>query len=98
MLKSEKKTSEAVWLRLLGYRVVALKPELDEKATELERAIQEGIPAYPDSARADFYDVPLEGSWAYIHVYREGRAVYLVTYSLPMVPPLSRNSCRIVVW
>ena len=40
--------------------------------TELERAIEEGIPAYPDLARADFYDVELEDHWAYIHVYRTG--------------------------
>ena len=81
MVKSEKETRDVVWLRLRGYRVAALKPEFGEHAIELEHAIHEGIPAYPDSARADFYDVALEGGWAYIHVYRESRAVYLVAHS-----------------
>src|SRR3989442_304287 len=81
MVKSEKKTRDLVWLRLRGYRVAALKPEFGEHAIELERAIHDGIPAYPDSTRADFYDVELEGGWAYIHVYRDGSAVYLVAHS-----------------
>ena len=81
MVKSEKKRNP-VWLELHGYHIVALKPELDEHAVELERAIQSGIPAYPDLARADFYDVALEEGWAYIHVYRDGHAVYLVAYFL----------------
>ena len=81
MVKSENDIRSAGWLRLRGYRVVALKPEFDELTTELERAIEEGIPAYPDLARADFYDVELEDHWAYIHVYRTGRTVYLVAHS-----------------
>jgi hypothetical protein len=83
MVKSEK-TGKPVWLKLRGYHVVALKSEFGERAVELERAIQMGIPAYPDLTRADFYDVQLEDGWAYIHVYRDGRAVYLVAY--PMSP------------
>jgi hypothetical protein len=82
MVKSGKTTRDPVWLRLRGYHVVALKPEFDEHAIELERAIQEGIPAYPDLARADFYDVALEEGWAYIHVYPDGHAVYLVAHFL----------------
>jgi hypothetical protein len=82
MVKSEKKTRNPVWIKLCGYHVVALKPQFDERALELEWAIQRGIPAYPDLARADFYDVALEEGWAYIHVYRDGHAVYLVAYSL----------------
>src|SRR5262245_45731068 len=81
MVKSEKKTAERVWLRLSGYRVASLKPELGEHAIELERAIHEGIPAYSDPVRADFYDVALEAGWAYIHVHRDGRVVYLVAHS-----------------
>jgi hypothetical protein len=81
MVKSEKKTTELVWLRLRGYRVASLKPEFDEHAIELERATHEGIPAYPDSVREDFYDVVLEGGWSYIHVYRDGHVVYLVAHS-----------------
>ncbi len=80
MMKSEKKRNP-VWLELSGYHVVALKPDFDEHAAELERAIQRGIPAYPDPARGDFYDVALEEGWAYIHVYGDGHAVYLVAYS-----------------
>jgi hypothetical protein len=81
MVKSEKNTKDTVWLNLRGYHVVALKPEFDEHTIELERAIQEGIPAYPDLARADFYDVEVEDGWAYIHVYRAVHAVYLVAHS-----------------
>jgi hypothetical protein len=82
MMKSEKNTSNAVWLRLRGYRVVALKPDFEVHTNELERAIEEGIPAYPDPARADFYDVVLDDRWAYIHVYRAGHTVYLVARSV----------------
>src|SRR5262252_8025790 len=70
MVNSKKKTRQPVWLRLRGYHVVTLKPDFDEHATGLERAIHQGIPAYPDMARPDFYDVALEEGWAYIHVYR----------------------------
>ena len=52
-MKLEKKTREPVWLKLRGYHVVALKPEFEEHAVELENAIQGGmVPAYPDLARA----------------------------------------------
>jgi hypothetical protein len=80
MVKSEKKTRNPVWLRLSGYHVAASKPGFDEHALELERAVQTGILAYPDLDRGDFYDVPLEQGWAYIHVYRNGHAVYLIAY------------------
>ena len=88
MVKSESKRRVPVWLRLPDYKVVALKPECDEPAFELERAIQKGIPAYPDLARDDFYDVPLVQGWAYIHVYRDRCSIYLVAHS---VPPLSSS-------
>ena len=81
MVNSKKKTRQPVWLRLRGYHVVTLKPDFDEHATGLERAIHQGIPAYPDMARPDFYDVALEEGWAYIHVYRDRHAVYLVAHS-----------------
>ena len=87
MTKSEKKTTELVWLRLHDYRVASLKPEFAEHAIELERAIRKGIPAYPDPARADFYDVALEDGWAYIHVHRDGHVVYLVAHSLSTFDP-----------
>jgi hypothetical protein len=80
MTQLEKRTRDTVWLRLPGYRVASLKSEFGEYTFELERAIQEGILACPDPARADFYDIALEWGSAYIHVYRDGRAVYLVAH------------------
>ena len=81
MLKSQKKATDAIWLRLSGYRVAALKPEFREQAMELERAIRKGVAAYPDMTRPDFYDVELECGSAYIHVYRDMQAIYLVSHS-----------------
>jgi hypothetical protein len=80
MMKSKKERSESVWLSLGGYRAAALKPEFGDHAIELERAIHEGIPAYPDPVRTDFYEVELEGGSAYIHVYPQRRVVYLVAH------------------
>lgn len=81
MMKSEKKRTGSVWLRLPGYQVVALKPELGEHVNNLQRAIREGISADPDSARTDFYDVALEECAAYICVFRGSHKVYLVAHS-----------------
>jgi hypothetical protein len=81
MVKSEMKTKDVVWLRLRGYHVVPLKPECNKLTGEVQRAIQEGASVYPDLAHPDFYHVLLEGAWAYIHVYRDERAVYLVAQS-----------------
>jgi hypothetical protein len=95
MVKSEKDTRNPVWLELHGLHVVALKSAFDEHAIELESAIQRGILAYPDLARADFYDVALEEGWAYIHVYRGGHVVYLVanfpSTSRSHEPEIARN-------
>jgi hypothetical protein len=87
MVKSEMKTKDVVWLRLRGYHVVPLKPECNKHTGELQRAIQEGASVYPDLAHPDFYHVLLEEGWAYIHIYRDERAVYLVAQS-----PLQVNS------
>ena len=81
MVTSGKRTTNFVWLKLHGYRVVALKPEFNEHITQLERVLQKGVLAYPDSARADFYDVALEEGEAYIHVFRSRQTVYLVAHS-----------------
>jgi hypothetical protein len=81
MMKSEKKRTGSVWLRLPGYQVVALKPEFGEHVNNLERAIREGISADPDLARTDFYDVALEEGTAYICVFRTGHKVYLIAHS-----------------
>jgi hypothetical protein len=82
MVKAEKRTRDLIWLRLRGYQVVSLKPGFDEHTIELERTIRKGVPAYPDSTRADFYDVALEAGEAYIHVYRGGHTIYLVAHSI----------------
>ena len=81
MMKSEKKRAGSVWLRLPGYQVVALKPELGEHVNNLQRAIREGISADSDLARTDFYDVALQEGTAYICVFRGGHKVYLVAHS-----------------
>src|SRR5215471_18446713 len=81
ILKSVMKGTGSVWLRLPGYQVVALKPELGEHVNNLQRAIREGISADPDLARTDFYDVALEEGTAYICVFRSSHKVYLVAHS-----------------
>jgi hypothetical protein len=81
MMKSQKNRTRSVWLRLPGYQVVALKPELGEHVNNLERAIREGTSADPDLARTDFYDVALEEGTAYICVFRGAHKVYLVALS-----------------
>ena len=78
----ETTTADMVLLSLPGYRVVALKPDFDEHTIQLQRALQKGVPAYPDSVRADFYNVKLDGGEAYLHVYRGGQTIYLVAHSL----------------
>jgi hypothetical protein len=93
-MKPERKISNSVWLELRGYRVVALKPEFDAHAVELERAIHEGIAAYPDTARVDFYDVALNEGLAYIHIYRDRHVTYLVSYSRPQIPPIAQINWR----
>ena len=85
MLKSQEKATDAIWLRLSGYRVAALKPEFHEQAMELERAIRNGVAAYRDMTRPDFYDVDLECGSAYIHVYPDLQAIYRVSHSLEPV-------------
>ena len=85
MLKSQEKATDAICLRLSGYRVAALKPEFREQAMELERAIRKGVAAYPDMTRPDFYDVELECGWAYIHVYPHMQAIYLVNHTVETV-------------
>ena len=85
MLKSQEKATDAIWLRLSGYRVASLKPEFREQAVELERAIRKGIAAYPDMKRPDFYDVELECGSAYIHVYPDMQTIYLVSHSFETV-------------
>lgn len=72
---------DAVWLSPTNYRVAPLNPKLADRVSELERALESGLPAYPDTSRKDFYDVELDNGWAYIHVLDNRQTVYLVAYS-----------------
>ena len=75
---------DGVWLESRNFAVVPLKPRLAGHIPELQRAIERGVPASPDSSRQDFYDVELENGRAYIHVRDERQIVYLVAYSCSM--------------
>lgn len=72
---------DSVWLRPADYEVAPLNSKLADRVPELVRALQKGLPAYPDGSRQDFYDVELDNGWAYIHVHDNRRTVYLVAYS-----------------
>jgi len=72
---------DAIWLRPADYAVAPLNAKLKNKVTELSKALEKGLPAYPDNNRQDFYDVELENGWAYIHIREDRRMVYLIAYS-----------------
>jgi hypothetical protein len=72
---------DSVWLRPSDYEVAPLNSKLASRVPELVRALENGLPAYPDGSRQDFYDVELENGWAYIHVHDDRRMVYLVAYT-----------------
>ncbi len=69
--------------RLWGndYGVTPLNARSASHVSELKRALDTGVLAYPDASRLNFYDVELPTGWAYIHVREETRTVYLVAYS-----------------
>ena len=73
---------ESIWLRAGNYQVAPLNARLSNRVTELKSALESGVPAYPDAARPDFYDVELPNGWAYVHVRDDKQIVYLVAYSL----------------
>jgi hypothetical protein len=73
--------SDSIWLRAADYSVNALNPKLTGRVSELKRALEAGLPAYPDTNRGDFYDVELPNGWAYIHVRDDKQTVYLIAYS-----------------
>ena len=73
--------SDTNWLRRPDYQVAALNPRLAGRVTELKRALESGLAAYPDENHDNFFDVELPSGWAYIHVRDEKQAVYLVAYS-----------------
>jgi len=70
---------DAIWLQLENYHVMPVNRRL-KGHIELERAINRGIPACPDSRREDFYEVELDDRWAYVHVRHDLQTVYLVAY------------------
>ncbi|SRR6266566_2596919 len=72
---------DAIWLQLQNHDIVPLNPSLAECTFELDMAIRRGARAYPDLKRIDFYDIELRNGWAYIHVRREARTVYIVASS-----------------
>jgi hypothetical protein len=73
--------SDTTWLQAPNYRVTALNSKLTACVSELKRALQLGLAAFPDVNRRNFYDVELPHGWAYIHVLDDNRTVYLVAHS-----------------
>jgi hypothetical protein len=61
--------------------VKALNSGVAGFVADLKRALEAGLPAYPDSNRSDFYDIELARRWAYIHVQKQSRTIYLVALS-----------------
>jgi hypothetical protein len=66
--------------RRQNYNIVPLNQALAGSVVKLQQAIEDGVTVRPDSTRADFYELDLTESWAYIHVRDEARIVYLVAY------------------
>lgn len=73
--------TETTWLQAPNYKVTALNARLAACVSELKRALQLGLAAFPDTNRRNFYDVELPHGWAYIHVRDDNRTVYLVAHS-----------------
>ena len=67
-------------LELRNYAVVPLNSKLSPHIPKVMRALKDGVPAFADN-RAGFYDIELDGGWAYIHVREDARTVYLVAFS-----------------
>jgi hypothetical protein len=72
---------DTTWLQTLNYEVMPLNSRVAARVSELQRALQTGLPAFPDTNRQNFYDVELSNGWAYIHVRDDNRTVYLVAFS-----------------
>ena len=73
--------SDTTWLHAPNYQVKALNTKLAVCLSELKRALQLGLAAFPDMNRQNFYDVELPHGWAYIHIRDDNRTVYLVAHS-----------------
>jgi hypothetical protein len=72
--------NDTIWLRA-DYGVTPLNPKLAGRVPEVKRALQSGVPAYPDTSRDNFFDVELPSGWAYIHIRDDRQMVYVVAYS-----------------
>lgn len=70
-----------IWLQPENYKVAPLNAKLANRVSEVKRALESGIPAYPDTNREAFYDIELANGWAYVHVLDNRRTVYVVAYS-----------------
>ena len=73
--------TDSTWLRIPDYEVAALNGQVAGRVSELKRALEAGLPAYPDANRENFYDVEIPNGWAYIHVRDDKQTVYLIAYS-----------------
>ena len=73
--------SDTRWLRVPGYEIASFNKALSGRAPEVKRALESGLPAYPDPSRDNFYDVELPSGWAYIHVRDDRQTVYLIAFS-----------------
>ena len=72
---------DTTWLQAPHYKVTALNAKLSACVSELKRALQSGLAAFPDINRRNFYDVELPNGRAYIHVRDDNQTVYLVAHS-----------------
>ena len=81
MMSATALPTETTWLQAPNYKVTALNARLAACVSELKRALQLGLAAFPDTNRRNFYDVELPHGWAYIHVRDDNRTVYLVAHS-----------------
>ena len=59
MLSAAAAQSDAIWLRTGDYQVAPLNSRVLSRVSELKRALESGLPAYPDTSRSNFYDVEL---------------------------------------
>ena len=73
--------NETIWLNTKNYNVVALNTRIASHVPELRNAIRDGVTAYADETRPNFYDVELASGWSYVHVHDDARTVYLVAFS-----------------
>jgi len=67
-----------IYLRLFTYRIVPANVGLRRFVSDLEETLSQGVLAQRDENRDAFYEVTVAGRCLYIHVYHEGKTVYLL--------------------